>query len=654
MNPINQLISAAVPPSVSDATSVDTSKSDSAIIDALGHAKELEHEVLLLIGSVGSGKSTFVDRLREVAIPAEVKERTLWVRIDMNTAPVNPDTIYDWVLAQIISGLRACDTADFDALEVMRKLYAPELRAFDKGEASLFEEQSTEYKSLLAQELSALRRDKLKTAKALGRYLGAERGRALIIAFDNCDKGKRDEQLLMFQVSQWLKSEFRCLVFLPIRDVTYDHHRSEPPLDTALKTLVFRIETPLFTSVLAKRIDLAFQGMLAKDKKSNKLHYTLDNGWKVEYPITDQGMYLMSLLISLYEHDKFIRRTMVGLAGRDVRRALEVFLEFCTSGHISEAEILKIRQAKGSLALPFHIVSRVLLRLNRRYYDGDQSYLCNVFQCDPKDTRPDHFVRLAALRWLHQRVREKGPSGVVGYHKLSALQADMVLLGHAVDQVRREMCYLIEKGCVVTEHQQVDIVSDDDLICLSPSGWVHMRFTSNIDYLSACAEDTWFGDSEAAERVAGRISQSARLHYRQSTSIDNAAEIASYLQQVANEPFRDANIIVESDLNDLHSVEDIVQITRDQLEAIGHGSIWADAETRFPAGTRIKGRVDGVSDVGVFVEIAPGLVGLVHSSKCPADFRAKYKEGDELEIKVWRIDSKRYRASFDIAQGDST
>src|ERR1019366_7229374 len=102
-----------------------------------------------------------------------------------------------------------------------------------------------------------------------------------------------------------------------------------------------------------------------------RLTYTLPNGIVVEYPASDQGMYLAAIMKSLFEYDRFIRRMITALAGRDVRRAMEIFLEFCTSGHIGEDEILSIRASQGRRALPYEVVARVLLRMNRRFYDGD-------------------------------------------------------------------------------------------------------------------------------------------------------------------------------------------------------------------------------------------------------------------------------------------
>ena len=54
---------------------------------------------------------------------------------------------------------------------------------------------------------------------------------------------------------------------------------------------------------------------------------------------------------------------------------MEIFLEFCTSGHIKEDQIFKIRRSEGKYTLPLYQVSRVLLRMNRRFYDGDASYI---------------------------------------------------------------------------------------------------------------------------------------------------------------------------------------------------------------------------------------------------------------------------------------
>jgi energy-coupling factor transporter ATP-binding protein EcfA2 len=379
IEPIDRLIRAAKPPSEINATTIEDTSAPRELVAVLAkQGKLLERKVILLVGSVGSGKTTFIDYLKEVALPAEVIDRTSWIRINMNESPVSADEIYGWLRREIIEGCKNnTPQYDFDSLEGIKKVYSVELNRFDKVYKPLLEG-TQEYNIKLGDKIEELESDLHVSALAYTRFCATERGRLLIIVLDNCDKRTLDEQLLMFQAAQWLQKEFRSLVILPLREETYDNHRDHPPLDTALKDLVFRIEPPLFQSVLAKRVQLALRA-LDGNGGQNMLTYELPNGYTVEYSKNDTSYYLTCILKSIFENDKYVRRIIVGLSARNIRRALEIFLEFCTSGHIAEDEIFKIRQSQGMHTLPLHIVSRVLLRMNRRYYDGDHSHVKNLF-----------------------------------------------------------------------------------------------------------------------------------------------------------------------------------------------------------------------------------------------------------------------------------
>src|SRR5439155_2686762 len=132
---------------------------------------------------------------------------------------------------------------------------------------------------------------------------------------------------------------FRCLVVLPLRDVTYDLHRTEPPLDTALKDLVYRIEPPSFQKVLSARVKLALRDMSTNTKTQS---FGLGKTIRVEYDTENLSHYLCAIMRAIYEQNAFARKLITGIAGRDIRRAMEIFLEFCNSGYIDEADILKI------------------------------------------------------------------------------------------------------------------------------------------------------------------------------------------------------------------------------------------------------------------------------------------------------------------------
>ncbi len=82
---------------------------------------------------------------------------------------------------------------------------------------------------------------------------------------------------------------------------------------------------------------------------------------------------------------------------------------------------------------------------------------------------------------------------------------------------------------------------------------------------------------------------------------------------------------------------------------------WDNIARRYPANTRVFGKVSNVTDYGAFVEIEPGVEGLVHVSEM--DWTNKnvnpskvVQVGDELQVMVLDVDEERRRISLGIKQ----
>jgi transcriptional regulator with XRE-family HTH domain len=128
------------------------------------------------------------------SIPTEAN--TAWIHLDLNTAPLSEQTVYPWITEQLQTKLPSTiPELDFETLEVLEKLYGPELKKLKKGALSLLEANSQEYKSRIADEIIRLQNDPLKTVIAMERFLCTGREKLLIVVLDNCDKRGRDEQL---------------------------------------------------------------------------------------------------------------------------------------------------------------------------------------------------------------------------------------------------------------------------------------------------------------------------------------------------------------------------------------------------------------------------------------------------------------------------
>lgn len=82
---------------------------------------------------------------------------------------------------------------------------------------------------------------------------------------------------------------------------------------------------------------------------------------------------------------------------------------------------------------------------------------------------------------------------------------------------------------------------------------------------------------------------------------------------------------------------------------------WETLIERYPAQSRVIGRVMSVTDYGAFVEIEPGVEGLIHISEMTWSRRMKHptkvvKAGDQVEAVVLEVKTKERRVSLGIKQ----
>jgi small subunit ribosomal protein S1 len=82
---------------------------------------------------------------------------------------------------------------------------------------------------------------------------------------------------------------------------------------------------------------------------------------------------------------------------------------------------------------------------------------------------------------------------------------------------------------------------------------------------------------------------------------------------------------------------------------------WELLEERSPVGSKITGRIRNLTSFGAFVEIEPGIDGLIHTSdlswtKRGASANDELKEGSEIEVVVLQIDAAERRVSLGLKQ----
>jgi small subunit ribosomal protein S1 len=82
---------------------------------------------------------------------------------------------------------------------------------------------------------------------------------------------------------------------------------------------------------------------------------------------------------------------------------------------------------------------------------------------------------------------------------------------------------------------------------------------------------------------------------------------------------------------------------------------WQGIETKFPVGTRFKGRVTNITDYGAFVELEPGIEGLIHVSEMSWTKKNVHpgkivSTSQEVEVQILEVDPVKRRISLGLKQ----
>jgi small subunit ribosomal protein S1 len=96
--------------------------------------------------------------------------------------------------------------------------------------------------------------------------------------------------------------------------------------------------------------------------------------------------------------------------------------------------------------------------------------------------------------------------------------------------------------------------------------------------------------------------------------------------------------------------------------SLGHKQLvqdpWATVQERYPVGARMSGKAVSLTDYGAFIELEPGVEGLIHVSEMSWSKRVKHPSkilnvGDTVEAMVLGVDPAARRISLGLKQVES-
>lgn len=138
-----------------------------------------------------------------------------------------------------------------------------------------------------------------------------------------------------------------------------------------------------------------------------------------------------------------------------------------------------------------------------------------------------HILAEDILRWLKAHNAKVGPTKNKGMFPIGEVVKDMQLIGHSKDIIIREINYLIKRGLILSETLSSN-VGKEDLIKIALPGLLHINLLHNVTYLAACAENVLFKDISVMTSISRRLASNSYL--TKLSMVLTANEMIKYLE----------------------------------------------------------------------------------------------------------------------------
>jgi hypothetical protein len=455
-------------------------------LDALASANQPYMQ--LVIGGVGSGKTSFLKRFFNYIIDPTLKNRLVYCRINFNEASDDLQDIRNWVCKYFIEKIKDnfSDIIDTETEKGLLSVFSKEIKDLSGAYSLLKKAGGSLYTERLANDLLSWMANPETFARALARSISGDRRLVLIVAFDNVDRRERESQLKIFQTGQWFMNLTKSICIMTMRDETFELYKDEKPLDAFLKTSNFYIRPPRFVDMVSKRIALAIEHLGNID--DHVLTYDIEGFGRVSYPATSLGTYLTAVYVDLFKKKRNITTILEGLSGRNARKSLEMFSAVLTSAHFDTKNFTQSALSSGAHHIQETVLLRALMRTNYLYFKPAHGFVRNLYDPAMGSVVPGHFLRSEILRYLIDNRKKQGDTRFEGYFTTAHLIQYFSDRGFTPPDVEKSINSLISDDLAIAENLTYAPVKAETAVRVTASGYVHLRILAQrIEYISSCA-----------------------------------------------------------------------------------------------------------------------------------------------------------------------
>lgn len=363
--------------------------------------------ICLLLGRIGSGKTTFVFRFFNIVLDEDERKKVTWFYIDFRDAPTDKKSIRSYILGSIL------------------------------GEFKL------KYGDLLSSFLEKLKMEKAEpTIEDLSKLflMLKYEGYVPSLVIDNVDQHIFESPTYhesVFLEANNLTKELRTITIMTLREESF-YRSSIGGVFDAYYIEQYRIMPPDFRKLLLYRLSYVLRKLELPEEELQKwLNVSLN--FKPQLEMIREFLNIIKDTLQ-QRANKSVSRFISKTSGGNMRRALELFASFLVSGNTKVWEIVETKRREGSYIIAEHQFVKSIVLGSYRYYSKNSSYLMNIFDFN-QDFCRSHFLKLKILNYAEEQIAVDSPygGGYVSMNRIAEEAADISVSREAIEDALLEL-----------------------------------------------------------------------------------------------------------------------------------------------------------------------------------------------------------------------
>lgn len=422
-----------------------------------------EGSIAVLLGGIGSGKSTFLHRFFKVVLSEKEKENIIWFYVDFRNSPTDIKEIEKYI--------------------------------FDK----IIEEWENKYESYLKEQIDncGFNQNKCNTKTYITKLFNILQALkfSLTLVIDNVDQHERNFQENIFKVANHIKDLLKTFTIVALREETFLASQRCGVFD-AYYVHKFHISSPNFIQLIIKRIDFTIRCL--KDIDNQKFLPVIPQ------ESTDELITYFTIIKTSLNRDNSqatkLKNFFDNISVGDMREALRMFSNFIISGNLNVKEIFEKHAVSRSYQISYHQFLKAIILGEHRFYIQDKSNIINLFDFDTTIS-DSHFNLLRILQYLNNK-KDKNSELGRGYILINEIITIAENVSIRKDVIISSLKLLADYNLVELNNLSKKNIKSASYVKITFGGKYYLRYLSNnFVYLDLIFIDTPISNQHTLEKL---------------------------------------------------------------------------------------------------------------------------------------------------------